>query len=127
MLEGFAPKYEEMKRWTADDTANWFASVATCNEVETSRQQVSRWRGTTVLTYGEGQGKGKALEMEERKFIFEGWLEFDYVILVDVDAGTYRDIPSARRLLHVGATRAIHQLWLMTAGIPSPIVRGLRE
>jgi DNA helicase-2/ATP-dependent DNA helicase PcrA len=52
-------------------------------------------------------------------------LEFDYVILVDVDAGNYRDVPSARRLLHVGATRAIHQLWLMATGLPSPIIGGL--
>ena len=52
-------------------------------------------------------------------------LEFDYVILVDVDAASYRDISSARRLLHVGATRAIHQLWLMTTGIPSPVVADL--
>ncbi|MCP4035764.1 MAG: ATP-binding domain-containing protein [bacterium] len=52
-------------------------------------------------------------------------LEFDYVILVDVDAASYRDVPSARRILHVGATRAIHQLWLMAVGPPSPIVAGL--
>jgi DNA helicase-2/ATP-dependent DNA helicase PcrA len=52
-------------------------------------------------------------------------LEFDYVILVDVDAGNYRDIPAARRLLHVGATRAIHQLWLMAVGKPSAIIQSL--
>ncbi|MBW2724142.1 MAG: ATP-binding domain-containing protein [Deltaproteobacteria bacterium] len=49
-------------------------------------------------------------------------LEFDYVILVDVDAANYRDVPSSRRLLHVGATRAIHQLWLLAVGRPSSIV-----
>ncbi len=54
-------------------------------------------------------------------------LEFDYVILVDVDAGNYRDVPSARRILHVGATRAIHQLWLLAVGPPSPIVAALSD
>lgn len=54
-------------------------------------------------------------------------LEFDYVVLVDVDAGNYRNVPSARRLLHVGATRAIHQLWLLAVGPPSPIVASLIE
>jgi len=54
-------------------------------------------------------------------------LEFDYVILVDVDAGNYRDAPSARRILHVGATRAIHQLWLVAVGPPSPIVAALSD
>ena len=29
---------------------------------------------------------------------------------------------AARRLLHVGATRAIHQLWLTSVATPSPLV-----
>jgi DNA helicase-2/ATP-dependent DNA helicase PcrA len=49
-------------------------------------------------------------------------LEFDYVLLVDVDAGNYPDKATARRLLHVGATRAVHQLWLTTVGTPSPLL-----
>lgn len=50
-------------------------------------------------------------------------LEFDYVILVETSAEHYPDNPGARRVLHVGATRAVHQLWLVTVGTPSPIVR----
>ena len=50
-------------------------------------------------------------------------LEFDYVILVEASAAHYPDTPAARRLLHVGATRAVHQLWLTSVGTPSPIVR----
>lgn len=50
-------------------------------------------------------------------------LEFDYVVLVEVSAHTYPDRPAARRVLHVGATRAVHQLWLVSVGEPSPIVR----
>jgi DNA helicase-2/ATP-dependent DNA helicase PcrA len=53
-------------------------------------------------------------------------LEFDYVILLDVDAEHYPDTPAARRRLHVGATRAIHQLWVTTVGPRSPLVEGLR-
>jgi len=49
-------------------------------------------------------------------------LEFDYVILLDVDATNYPDTPSARRILHVGATRAAHQLWVTTVGKPSPLL-----
>ena len=52
-------------------------------------------------------------------------LEFDYVILVEVSANRFSDTPAARRLLHVGATRAVHQLWLTTVGTPSPIIRDL--
>ena len=39
-------------------------------------------------------------------------LEFDYVILLDASAEHYPDDARSRRLLHVGATRAVHQLWL---------------
>ncbi len=52
-------------------------------------------------------------------------LEFDYVVLVEVNATFYPDTPLARRLLHVGATRAIHQLWLTSVASPSPILRPL--
>jgi DNA helicase II / ATP-dependent DNA helicase PcrA len=49
-------------------------------------------------------------------------LEFDYVILLDVDRINYPDHPYSRYLLHIGATRAAHQLWLMNHRPPSPIL-----
>jgi DNA helicase-2/ATP-dependent DNA helicase PcrA len=49
-------------------------------------------------------------------------LEFDYVILVEVSARYYPDDAHARRLLHVGATRASHQLWITAVGTPSSIL-----
>ena len=51
-------------------------------------------------------------------------LEFDYVILVGVSGAHFADEPMARRLLHVGATRAVHQLWVTCTGTPSEIVQG---
>ncbi|MFT6817857.1 MAG: DNA helicase-2/ATP-dependent DNA helicase PcrA [Myxococcota bacterium] len=50
-------------------------------------------------------------------------LEFDYVVLVEVSANAYPDTPEARRVLHVGATRAVHQLWVTTVGSPSQMTR----
>lgn len=50
-------------------------------------------------------------------------LEFDYVVIVEASAGSYPDTPSFRRLLHVAATRAIHQLWITSVGTLSPMVR----
>ena len=49
-------------------------------------------------------------------------LEFDYVILVDVNAGSFNAGREARHLLHIGATRAAHQLWLVTTDTPSPLL-----
>jgi DNA helicase II / ATP-dependent DNA helicase PcrA len=51
-------------------------------------------------------------------------LEFDYVILVEVGAQTYPDTVEARHLLHIGMTRAAHQLWLVSTGDPSPLLPG---
>jgi len=54
-------------------------------------------------------------------------LEFDYAILVDVTHEHYPDTPRSRRRLHVGATRAVHQLWLSCVGTPSPLLAGLAD
>lgn len=50
-------------------------------------------------------------------------LEFDYVVLLEASATHYPDTAAARRRLHVGATRAIHQLWLTSVATPSPLLR----
>ena len=49
-------------------------------------------------------------------------LEFDYVVMVDVNAATYPDTVEARHLLHIGVTRAAHQLWLIATAEPSPLL-----
>jgi superfamily I DNA/RNA helicase len=49
-------------------------------------------------------------------------LEYDYVVLVDVNATTYGKDDESRHLLHIGATRAAHQLWIITTAEPSPLL-----
>ena len=49
-------------------------------------------------------------------------LEFDYVVLVEVSQSTYGADDESRHLLHIAATRAAHQLWILTSGKPSPIL-----
>ena len=49
-------------------------------------------------------------------------LEFDYVVMVDVNDSSYPDANWARHLLHIGVTRAAHQLWLVATGDVSPLV-----
>jgi DNA helicase-2/ATP-dependent DNA helicase PcrA len=49
-------------------------------------------------------------------------LEFDYVVLLDVTASSYPDHVEARHLLHIAATRAVHQLWLLAVGELSPLL-----
>jgi DNA helicase-2/ATP-dependent DNA helicase PcrA len=49
-------------------------------------------------------------------------LEFDYVVLVDVNDASYPADDEARHLLHIGATRAAHQLWVLTGERPSTLL-----
>ncbi len=49
-------------------------------------------------------------------------LEFDYVVMVDVNANSYPDQHWARHMLHIGVTRAAHQLWLVSTAEPSPLI-----
>jgi DNA helicase II / ATP-dependent DNA helicase PcrA len=49
-------------------------------------------------------------------------LEFDYVVMVDVNAASYPDQHWARHMLHIGVTRAAHQLWLISTGEPSVLI-----
>jgi DNA helicase-2/ATP-dependent DNA helicase PcrA len=54
-------------------------------------------------------------------------LEFDIVILLDVNESSYATSDEARRLLHVAMTRAAHQLWVTYTSAPSPLLPdGLR-
>jgi DNA helicase-2/ATP-dependent DNA helicase PcrA len=49
-------------------------------------------------------------------------LEFDYVVLVEVNQATYPTSEEARHLMHIAATRAAHQLWLSCSGEPSLLI-----
>jgi DNA helicase-2/ATP-dependent DNA helicase PcrA len=49
-------------------------------------------------------------------------LEFDYVVLVEVSDASYPQDDEARHLLHIGATRAAHQLWVLATGRPSALL-----
>ncbi len=49
-------------------------------------------------------------------------LEYDYVILVEVNESSYPAAKEARHLLHIASTRAVHQLWVSSVGQPSPLL-----
>lgn len=49
-------------------------------------------------------------------------LEFDYVVILDPTRQNYPVTTPSRHLLHIAATRAAFQLWLMCAGERSPLL-----
>jgi DNA helicase-2/ATP-dependent DNA helicase PcrA len=49
-------------------------------------------------------------------------LEFDAVILVDVDEENYNNSPLSAKLLYVGCTRALHKLYVFYSGTISPLL-----
>jgi DNA helicase-2/ATP-dependent DNA helicase PcrA len=50
-------------------------------------------------------------------------LEFDAVFICDVNAANYRS-EADKRLLYIGCTRALHRLYLLWEGRPSPLLKG---
>jgi len=54
-------------------------------------------------------------------------LEFDYVVLVEAGDASFGSDDASRRLLHVGATRAVHQLWVTSTGPAAKVVREAAE
>ena len=49
-------------------------------------------------------------------------LEYDYVVLVEVNRDSYPEGMQARHLLHIASTRAVYQLWVTSVGTPSPLL-----
>lgn len=49
-------------------------------------------------------------------------LEFDYVIMVEANASSYDTSVESRHLMHIGVTRAAHQLWMVSTSEPSPLL-----
>ena len=49
-------------------------------------------------------------------------LEWDYVVIADTSAVHWPATDEGRRRLHVAATRASHQLWLVSPGTPTPLI-----
>lgn len=54
-------------------------------------------------------------------------LEFDAVILIDVDDHHYPSNSLDAKLLYVGATRALHSLWIVYEGTSSPLLSKAEE
>ncbi len=55
-------------------------------------------------------------------------LEFDYVVLLEANMGSFPEDNESRHLMHIAATRAAHQLWVMATGSPSMLIpKELRE
>ncbi|MOA57704.1 Helicase IV [compost metagenome] len=49
-------------------------------------------------------------------------LEFDAVLLMDVDSHHYREGAMDAKLLYVGCTRALHELWVLYHGELTPFI-----
>ncbi|MEH6944936.1 HelD family protein [Bacillus sp. JJ722] len=54
-------------------------------------------------------------------------LEFDAVILIDVDERHYKNTKHDAKLLYVGCTRALHDLRIFYSGEASPLIQGILE
>lgn len=49
-------------------------------------------------------------------------LEFDYVVILDPTSQNYPEVVESRHLMHIAATRAAHQLWMLCSGPVSKLI-----
>ncbi|PEJ35740.1 HelD family protein [Bacillus pseudomycoides] len=54
-------------------------------------------------------------------------LEFDAVLLIDVDEVHYKGTKHDAKLLYVGCTRSLHDLRIFYSGEASPLIQGIQE
>lgn len=106
------------------------ASVAILTRDQKQAQRVYDWLrradpGNLSLVLDQRFSFGPGIEVSE--VAQTKGLEFDYVVLLGTDAVNYPDTPQARHLLHVGMSRAIHQLWLVCWKRASPLLPGWLE
>ena len=104
------------------------ASLAVvCRSPLTARRLVSKLRETVpVRLVFDGRflprGPAQASTVDEVK-----GLEFDYVVVPDVDSSNYPDDAASRRALYVAVTRARHQVVLAYTNVRSPVLDVGRE
>jgi DNA helicase II / ATP-dependent DNA helicase PcrA len=101
------------------------ASVAILTRDQKQAQHAYRWLRRNDLTelslvLDQRFSFGPGIEISD--IAQTKGLEFDYVVLLGTDATNYPDTPQARHLLHVGISRAIHQLWLISWKRVSPLL-----
>lgn len=88
---------------------------------------------TADLFYHELRDLGNVRLVENSEFSFKPGidvatidqirgLEFDYVIIPDGNKDSYPENVRARKRLHLAATRAIHQLWVLSPGSCSTLI-----
>ncbi len=75
----------------------------------------------TFITEGQNEYRGGISVVPI--FLAKG-LEFDAVLLLDVDSERYSATPQDAKLLYVGCTRALHYLTLLYQGEISPLIDG---
>ncbi|MNH98333.1 Helicase IV [compost metagenome] len=88
-----------------------------CNDIHESLQQLGVQANLLTAKQRAYQGGISVLPA----YLAKG-LEFDAVILVGVDASNYEATLMDAKLLYVGCTRALHELWLLYTGTASPLL-----
>jgi DNA helicase-2/ATP-dependent DNA helicase PcrA len=77
---------------------------------------------TTLILAGQREYRGGISVLPV--YLTKG-LEFDAVLIVDVDPLHYEQSFQDAKLLYVGCTRALHELWLFYTENPSPLISNL--
>lgn len=111
----------EVKEILSTGRSNTIAVITRTPEAASEAQIALQEAGleATLITAGERRYKGGLSVLPV--YLAKG-LEFDSVLLWDVNELNYTATPEDAKLLYVGCTRALHELIVLYSGTPSPLI-----
>jgi DNA helicase-2/ATP-dependent DNA helicase PcrA len=112
-----------IERLQSGDASTVAVLARTEARCEALHKQLSS-RGLQVNLIAAGQQHYEGGISIVPSFMAKG-LEFDAVIVTDVDANHYEAAEQDAKLLYVGCTRALHALQLWYSGSPSPLIASI--
>nr|WP_239588231.1 3'-5' exonuclease [Gracilibacillus alcaliphilus] len=108
---------QQMKDQDMHTIAVIFRSEAACHEIYPSLKSV--FPELNMMTTEDKTYEGGISLLPV--YVSKG-LEFDSVLMVDVDEASYPTTEQAAKLLYVGCTRALHHLSVIYCGTPSKLI-----
>jgi DNA helicase-2/ATP-dependent DNA helicase PcrA len=116
-----------IKEFITDSRSNGMQTIAVIGRTGEECRQIYKaieLQGIEAHMIEEGQKKYRGGISVVPVYLSKG-LEFDAVILFDVDDRHYKQTPKDAKLLYVGCTRALHQLSIVYSGEISSLIRDL--
>jgi DNA helicase-2/ATP-dependent DNA helicase PcrA len=105
---------------------NTIAIVGRTEEECTNLHSTLLEKGMTVSLIDAKQQKYEGGVSVVPVYLSKG-LEFDAVLLIDVNEDKYLNTKRDAKLLYVGCTRSLHELWVFHSQAQSPLIKSIKD